>query len=171
MRNTSWLLIAAALVGACVADDSDRIDIDLHTTPLQQPDPDPTVAAREAFRLYQELAARLESRGYTTADALAAAEAGDEARVRELFGYTDTEYEAIGMRLQTVEHANAWLEPGPEDPDGLDCRWGEMLECAVQMAFGSVSLRPFGASWPTVAAVFVGTTGICAWNRCHWVKK
>jgi hypothetical protein len=177
----SW--IAVALLGACVAGDGDRVEVDSFTAAiqagepagaatLQQPDPDLTVAAREAVRLYEELATRLESRGYTTADAMAAFEARDEARARELFGYTNGDYEAIGARWTAIAEALEWDAVwSAEEPDGISCNWGKGLECAWGLGLGSLTLRGFNVSWPVVAAAIAGSVGLCAYNNCRWERS
>lgn len=187
MRNTSrsLLITISSLVGACVADDRDpqsgvRADsVDFHVAAVQERDPSVEEVVREAVLLHHDLVARLESRGFTPAEALAAAEAGDEARARELFGFTDDELDAVGARLQAIaaavedaERRGAWSEPeaGAEDPEGLRCDWGKGVQCAYEMGGVSWGLRLAGVSWPLALGYVAGGLGVCAWVNCQWER-
>ena len=161
-------LMVVALLGACVSANDPELTVDSHTAAIQQESTVSDVAA-EAVALYQELAARLESRGYTWEDALAAAEAGDEARARQLFGFTEEEFEAIGLRLEALAMApeSAHQEDrGAEDPDGPKCE-REAASCAYQTLEIAI-FRAAGVSWPLTIAYVAGGVGLCLWANCHW---
>jgi hypothetical protein len=183
--QTIPLLICALLAGACTTEPiEDQLGYETSTgaaalTSETRAGPSAKDVVRDAVQLHQELVDRLESRGYTTADALAAAEAGDEARARELFGYTEMEYEALGARMEAIavaveeaERDGSWpaLENQAADPEGLDCNWGQAAACAYGLGGVSIGFRIAGAGWPLVLAYAVGAGGICTWANCRWER-
>ena len=175
MRNTSWILLSTVsiLVGACVADDRDpqsgarAAAVDFHTESIQQSDQiDPAVeeAEREAVRLYQELAARLDERGITPEEMQAAVDAGDEERVRELFGYTPEEYATVNARVLAIAQEAARNDDdagGVAEPDGPKCD-RQTVDCGVGFV-GLAVARPQVA----IGIFFLGAI-YCAWSHCHW---
>lgn len=171
MSTHHYLTTVVCLLGACITDtDAPEIDTTTITTTIQQPSMTAEEAAREARDLFRGLVARLELRGHTIADAQAAAEAGDEEWVRELFGYTDAEFEAIGRRLaalaQTFEHL-----PPAENPEGIRCDWGQGAACAFGLLSNSWAFRLSGVSWPLVVGHAVASVGICGWANCRWERS
>jgi hypothetical protein len=163
MYNTSrFALMGLALFGACIADGGEPIEIDFHTAALQQ-DPVVSDVAAEAVALYQELAARLDARGVTTAELQAAIDAGDEELMRELFGFTDQELEAVHGRLLAVAVGTA-AAPGDRgvSPE-LSCD-GTWAPCFVGAAWGASQL----AATPWLAiAIYAVSAGACAWQACN----
>ena len=168
MRHISgyFLITILALFGACVADEgAPQIAVDFHSATIQQRDQgDPSVedVGREALRLYRELAARLDQRGVTPEEMQAAVEAGDEERVRELFGMTPEELDSANARVlelaAEVRHASD--DTGIAEPEGLRCR--VMMSCAF-------SVMSLAAVFPEFAAGILVVGGLaCAWEHCEW---
>lgn len=78
----------------------------------------------ELRNLYNELAARLNARGVTPAEAEATAATGDEEAVRRLFGYSPEElaevtarFVALGQRVERTYGGSGGHDPPGGDPD------------------------------------------------------
>lgn len=178
-----WRILFTAViaaVAACALEDEraqvDSVGFEIQSAAGNAPARD---VAREAVLLVEEVAARLQERGYTPEELFAAGQAGDEQRVREMLGYTDAELAAIGARMtaiftemDTVEHDGSWLEPEDSvaDPDGLKCDWGRAVECTYAMFGSGLGIYFSKAGWPITIAYVVGGAGICGYNNCRWER-
>lgn len=181
MRNQPYLpLIPVLLVlGGCALDDPVPVDQAPEAPPFAA---DTTLRSRhhvvgperEALHLYEELAARLDERGVTPAALRAAADAGDEQAVRELFGYTDTEFDRLHARLVAITgspesnttergggHGGADLGP-PRHVEWLRCKgtWGACFLGAAALA----------KNVPGKLAIAIYAPGAvaCVWQDCKW---
>ena len=122
-------------------------------------------AARDAVELYLELAARLDERGVTVGQMQAAVDAGDAERVRELFGYTHEEMDAVNARARAVAFAalQAASVQGDAHTEELNCERG-LVECAAPYMFIAYSQPHIGA------AVLIFGGAVCAMSRCRWER-
>lgn len=170
MHTTHFPLITViALLGACVADDSSapQTEVEFHTSAIQQPDPiSVEEAGREALRLCQALAARLDERGVTLEELQAAVDVGDAQRVRQMFGYTPEEYDeanarALAVAAMVVDSMEVQDPGGAAAPEGLSCEPG-IMECGAPFMLAAWAQPQFGAAFLVFGAA------ICGISRCSW---
>lgn len=195
MAKIVSIAVALTALGACTLDEPARIDsvdfVDFEesasvvvdeqaqgllgqTAANAREQQDAVQRLDEALHFVREFSAHLERRGVTPEELVAAGEAGDEQRVRELLGFSDAEYEAWYARfvelmttaqVQHVDSATGSLE-------GWTCPqpfWSCLSERGFEILVASV-LRGKGTpiSIPVLLALGgVGAVG-CAIAYCHW---
>jgi hypothetical protein len=168
MKIALCAAVVAAALGACaLADERGQVDSVELGVSIER---DQAEVWHELDELYEELVSRLADRGYTTADAQAAAAAGDDARARELFGYTDGEYEAIGRRAVVLSKAVQMAPPDTAHPD-WGCDWGQAALCLANGVLAAVGTRGVGASGPVIGAIIVAEAGLCGWAFCYRERR
>lgn len=144
----TFLVVFSAALGACALEEPPttgdlRLSLVNANAEAGVLDGDaPAEAGPQAISLYQEMAARLDERGYTPDELLAAGQAGDEQLVREMLGYTDAEFEAMYERLQAIGTAPA---SDANYPEGWTCQ-PEVIPCITSLGLaylvrgGSISV-------------------------------
>lgn len=161
-------VVAAALGGCALADERAQVDsVELNLSS----DRDQAEVWHELNELYEELVARLADRGYTIADAQAAAAAGDEAQARELFGYTDAQYDAITRRARELATAVRAAPPEAASSTEWGCDWGQAALCFANGILAAWGTRGAGASGPVIGAIIVVEAGLCGWANCYRERR
>lgn len=183
------LLVAFSVVlfAACSAEDDLALDLEVGAATLEhdisaaavehgpgQIDP---VVAEEAWALYEELAGRLEERGVTLEELQAAVDAEDEEALREMFGYTDAEAEAMQRRLlDLVERAQVERGRGTSpgggtvEPEGWPrCDTAELGGCITFAGWAISKSGPLTP--PTLLGLVVISGAICVSQTCSFDRS
>lgn len=167
--------VAVVFLAACGAEDDIALDLEVGAATVEHApgELDPEDAAAELWELYQELASRLEERGVTIEELLAAAEAEDEGTILEMFGWTPEEMAAADARiLDLIERARAAGVGGYPAADavplrGWGCEWrgtGPWAESTILMV-GGIGLGAWVAGGPVIvpraAIAVLVSAGLC----------